>query len=179
MYDDIAHQSRTVVASTAVTIVCGAALRLLFAALDAARATPHRGIARPIADARSIRAYVESVVVAAFILLAGMEFVDLALAGQPFDDVGDLLDGSIWLAVGVTLPVALAAAYGTVRVARWAAAAQFIAIRMIGAWFVRRARRSNAARFGPRRPLAYFTHTPALTRSATRRGPPPSLTTAR
>jgi hypothetical protein len=178
-YDDIAHQSRAVMAYTALTIVCGVTIRLLFAALDAARTAPRSRNVRAIVDARSIRAYPALVVVAAFILLTGMEFVDLAAAGHPCADIGDLLGGSIWLGVAITLPVALGAAYAASRVVRWATAVHLIAIRMIGTWFVRRARPANAARFGSRRPLPYFTRTPALTRSATRRGPPARLTTAK
>lgn len=144
-YDDIAHQSRAVMAYTALTIVCGVTIRLLFAALDAARAAPRSRSARAVVDARLIRAYTALVVVAAFILLIGMEFVDLAAAGHPCDDVGDLLGGSIWLGVAVTLP------------------------------------RSHSARRMP--PAASRAGPPpcisSLTRSATRRGPPARLTTAK
>ena len=171
-YDDIAHQSRTVMMSTALVLIGGAALRFLLAALDAARPGPYHRRANAIGEVTARRTFVALVVGAAFALVVGMEFVDSAFAGLPCDDIGDLLGGSIPLGSGVTLASALAVALAAVRVARWATIAHGMTVRKFGTWFVRRCRPASSARsvrrlrFRPSNPLI------ALMRNVTRRGPP-------
>jgi len=177
-YDDVAHQSRAVISCTALAVVAGAALRLLLAALDGVRTVPHRRSPLNVVDPRSLGMFVLLVVAASLVLLAGMEMADLAIAGQSFDDCADLLGGSIWLGAGVTLPIALSAAYLVGRIARWATVVEVFAIALVSAWFMRRERRTPAARVGSRRTLRSFARLPALARSTPRRGPPPFLTTA-
>jgi hypothetical protein len=177
-YDDITHESRTMIACTALAVVAGGALRLLFAALDAARTLPRRSHASVTVNPRSLRSFVVCVVAATFVILGAMELIDLTFAGQPFDNVAGLLGGSIWLGIGITLPVALCAAFAVARVAHWVTIVQVLAIGLVAALFVSRTRRTFAARCGLRRTLRFLRHAPALTRSTPRRGPPAALTIA-
>jgi len=177
-YDHIAHASRAVISCTALAVVAGAALRLLLAAFDAVRTAPRRRPPINLVDPRSLGVFVLLVVAVSFVLLAGMEMADLAIAGQSFDDCADLLGGSIWLGAGVTLPIALSAAYLVARIARWASVVEVFAIALVSAWFVRRERRTPARCVGSRPTLRSFTRSPAVARSTPRRGPPSFLTTA-
>ena len=171
-YDDIGHGSRTLISCIGLAILVCAGLHRLIALLDETRAGRslegrHTALARHAGVA-----YTALVVGATFILLVGMESVDLALAGQPLGDAGDLLGGSIVLGIVVTLPAALAVAFGAWRVFRWATLAEFMAIRIIKALLVLGPRRHIATGIRSRAPLRHRVNAPALERSTSRRGPP-------
>jgi hypothetical protein len=107
-YDGIDHRSRSEVFVIAVALGSGALIRALWLALDEARTGRLRS--RPSFEAvfgdRPWR-FALAVVALTIPALAAMECVDILAEGGRVDDPTDLLGGSAWLGLGLTMPIAV------------------------------------------------------------------------
>jgi hypothetical protein len=175
-FDDLAHGSRSFIGYAALAIVASAGLKVFFEAIDIRNGMRDLRRLRTGLQSWSLPVYLAAVVCAAFVLLAAMEFVDLASARQPLDDLGDLFGGSLWLGAGITFSVAAAVACGMWWLARWAYLAREVAGRIAGALLLlARSRASGEITFQARRLVGSCARVPALARSASKRGPPISF----
>ncbi len=173
-YDDVAHGSRTALSCTALAGLATVAMRLLFGLLDEVQG----GSKPPVDDgiltgSRGRFALFASAVAGLTLLcLAGMEAVDLRAAGRAFDDVADLLGGSLWLGLGLTLPFATSVAWVAWRIARWAASVRAFAVRAASALLFERTRRALPIRVSARYALRPTAREARIARRVAKRGPP-------
>jgi hypothetical protein len=174
-YDDVAHGSRSVVSAGALAVLVAAALRSMFALLDRSRAAVRLECARARSQPQVIARYASVVVGLAFALVAGMEILDLTLAGQSIDGIEDVMGGSLVLGFGVTFATALGVAVAAWRFAAWIAGAHRQAIRVLCAIVAQRTRHATAAGIRPRATRLHFVRVPAIARSTRKRGPPLAL----
>jgi hypothetical protein len=172
-YDDVAHDSRTVVAAIAAAALLGAAARSLYVALRSALGKS--GARRAFRIARRAR-FVGSVVALSGPFVLAMEAADAAIAGRTVDDLRDLCGGSIALGATTTAAVALGVALAALAAigffcrsrTRWARALALLVL----------ARRCGGSRFTcpagrRRRPRLVRS---LIIRNAAKRGPPMLLT---
>jgi hypothetical protein len=169
-YDDVAHDSRTVVAAAAAAMLLAGAARSLYTSVLAA-------LGRGGAPAAAIHvgaplAFIGAVTALAVPLLLTMETVDAFAARRDVDDLGDLFGGSILLGLGTTLAVAMLVAAIAYVVLRFFVHARAAVARALGGRFQPRERVSLHAftTRAQRRCLAIAR--PAPTRYVAKRGPP-------
>lgn len=172
-YDGIEHGSRLLITVSLLVALVVVAVRVVCSALDrvvGVRRAMHE--CAPSAVPKAIGRHLVLVVVATFVLLVGMERVDLLVAGQPPDDLADLLGGSFALGIGLTLPLGLAVAAAGWSIARWIRAARLGVIEIVGAWMMSRARHRNGLHTQVRRSRRAPIAQPVFARNTSKRGPP-------
>jgi hypothetical protein len=174
-YDGIDHRSRSEVFVIAVALGSAALIRTLWLALDEARTG--RARSRPTFAAvfgqRPWR-FALAVVALTIPALAGMEFFDIVADGGRLDDPLDLLGGSAWLGLGLTLPAAVFVALMVRSIANLVMGSHRALVTVISRLF------ALLARFGPRvqksalEPGAGvpFRRRSILSRRCGKRGPP-------
>jgi hypothetical protein len=174
IYDTIAHGSRTIMSGTLVAALAVALLVLLRSAVKRRRAARQGSDAGlPAATGpRDTATFLVLVAATAVGLLIAMEAGDVLLAGQSIGDLDDLLGGSIWLGLSVTIPTALGSAFAVRQAARWATTAEIAALRILDALLESRPRTSRCIRLSQRAGRRQPVHVMALSRNASRRGPP-------
>jgi len=169
-YDDVAHDSRTVVAAAAAALLFAGAARSFFTSVLAALgrggspgAAIHVG--SPVAFAGAVTAL-------SIPLLLAMEALDAFAAGRDVDDLGDLFGGSVLLGLGTTLAVAMLTAVCAYAVVRFFLHARAAVARALCGLFLPRERASlhEFTLLARRRCLAGARPAPA--RHAAKRGPP-------
>jgi hypothetical protein len=173
-YDDIAHDSRAVVACAVLGLVLGALGCAVGAALRRARGSEFAFCAG-LRDACPPGALQFAITVngLTFLILGAMEALDVTLAGGRIDDVGDLFGGSLLLGGLIAALCALAAAFGT-RVALHRLARLGRIARRVAAFLRRRTLPSTAP--GIRRPRRRSHATSRyIARRLAGRAPPHSL----
>jgi hypothetical protein len=72
-----------------------------------------------------------AVVGLSILAVAGMETLDGALAGVPADSLADVMGGSVLLGLGLSVPVAIPAALGALRFARFIERARSLLVGII------------------------------------------------
>lgn len=172
-YDDIAHASRTALSGTALATIATIAVRLLVGVIDEAQGRPRPPVEH-VRRGSGARLALFAVAVAGVTLpfIAGMEAADLWAAGRAVDDLGDLLGGSMWLGLGVTLPLAASVAWCAWRITGWAASVRALAVRAATALLVMRSRRTLPVRVSARYALRPAAREARLARRVSKRGPP-------
>jgi hypothetical protein len=128
-YDGVAHDSRVGVVVAAIGLALAAAFGVLWSALQSACRSSARGRRARVVGSPLL--FGAAVVVAVVALVAGMEAIDVVLAGARVDSVSDMLGGSVFLGLALTLPIALCAALGALRVARFVEHATVLLARVI------------------------------------------------
>jgi hypothetical protein len=106
-YDGLDHRSRSDVWTVALTLAIGALLRVVCLALDEARTG--RSTQRPTLDdvfGPGPWRFACAVVALTLPALMTMELFDIVADGRHLDDVTDLLGGSAWLGLSMTMPIA-------------------------------------------------------------------------
>jgi hypothetical protein len=106
-YDGLDHSSRSDVCTVALMLTIGALLRVVWLALSEARTG--RATIRPTFDdlfGRGRWRFVCLVCALTLPALMTMELFDIVADGRRLDDVTDLLGGSAWLGLSITIPVA-------------------------------------------------------------------------
>ncbi len=134
-YDFVGHPSRDLAVSCAILLILTAALRFVSLAFEDAR----RG---RTASCLALEQHVNqvdcrfglAVVALSLAMLLGMEGLDTVLVQGRVADLGDLLGGSVLLALVVTVPIALLAASGVLRTLRLAAASHRDLVAVFGAF---------------------------------------------
>ena len=108
-YDGLAHGSRAFVAGLVLAGAALVAVRYLWELIER-RSGSMPVLLREVRSARgwSRWRFTACVAIVAVVCLAGMEYLDAALAATPIDGAGDLFGGSIALGLGVTLAISLA-----------------------------------------------------------------------
>jgi len=111
-YDGLDHRSRSDVCSVALMLTIGALLHVVWLALSEARTG--RAKIRPTFDELFGPApwrFVCAVSALTLPALMTMELFDIVADGRRLDDVTDLLGGSTWLGLSITIPVAALVAW--------------------------------------------------------------------
>lgn len=137
-YDGVAHDSRVGVVVAAIGLALAAAFGVLWSALQSVRRSSARGRRARIVG--SPLAFGTVIVAAVVALVAGMETIDVALAGARVDSLADMLGGSVFLGLALTIPIALCAAFGALRIARFVEHATVLLSRVIVALVMLRSR---------------------------------------
>jgi hypothetical protein len=106
-YDGLDHGSRSEALLVVLTLAVGALVRFGWLALDEAR-TGRAGARRSFEGTfgRGPWRFVFLVVALTVPVLMTMEVFDVVADGRRLDDVSDLLGGSSWLGMSVTIPIA-------------------------------------------------------------------------
>jgi hypothetical protein len=110
-YDGLDHGSRSEVVAVALSLTLGALLRFVWLALQEARTGRAVSLLR-FEDifGRGPWRFVAAVVALTLPALMTMELFDVVADGRRIDDVTDLLGGSAFLGLGLTIPIAALAA---------------------------------------------------------------------
>jgi len=106
-YDGLDHCSRSDVCAVALTLAIGALLRVVWLAVDEARTgQPTRRATLDDVFGPGPWRFAGAVVALTLPALMTMELVDIVADGRRLDDVTDLLGGSVWLGLSMTIPIA-------------------------------------------------------------------------
>jgi len=170
-YDDVAHDSRTVVATVAAALLLAGAARSLYAGVCAVLG--RRAAAAAIRIGSPI-VFMGAVIGMSVPLLLAMETIDALAARRDIDDLGDLFGGSIALGLGTTLAVAALVGVTAYVVLRFFLRTRAAVARAIGGLFQARERTSLHAFTTLSRQRLLVVAPPAPTRHAAKRGPPKS-----
>ena len=175
-YDALDHRSRGFVACGALALVLCAIAAALRAAIAEARGSEHAFCtllqrALPVSRLR----FTLEILASTFILLLGMEGLDVIIAGQRVDDLTDLLGGSLVLGPAVAIVCAVVCAAGAWLGLRRLAASRHVLAAALATFF-RIAARGGSLRFARLdRPIGFALTAPAIARRLAGRAPPPTL----
>jgi hypothetical protein len=108
-YDFVAHHSRAVAVVGALALTAAALLHVLDVALAEARGGDGislRAVFDNAVPRRTPWRFVALTVVGAILGLMAMEAFDSLASHGTMDDIGDLFGGSLWLGLGIAIPIA-------------------------------------------------------------------------
>jgi len=168
-YDDVAHDSRTVVAAAAAALLLAGAARSLYASVRAALG--RRNVAAAIRIESPI-VFIGAVIGMSVPLLLAMETIDAIAARRDVDDLGDLFGGSIALGLGTTLAVAALVAVTAYVVLRFFLRTRAAVARAIGGLLQARERAPQRAFSTLARQRRLVVARATRVRHASKRGPP-------
>jgi hypothetical protein len=132
-YDGLDHRSRSDVCSGALTLAIGAVLRFVWLALDEARTglAPIRPTFDDVFGHGRLR-FVSAVVALTLPALMTMELFDVVADGRRLNDVTDLLGGSAWLGLSITLFIATLVALTVRSIAKLVMSSHCTLVKVIG-----------------------------------------------
>jgi hypothetical protein len=174
-YDGLDHRSRSEALIVSLALLFGALLRVAWLALDEARTG--RAAARPSFDdvfGRERWRFIFTVVALTLPVLVTMELFDIVADGRRLDDVADLLGGSVWLGLGITIPFAALVAQAVRSIAKLVMSSHRALVTVIGRLFALLARlHRQVEKRTPKPSVGILIHRRSiLSRPSGTRGPP-------
>ncbi len=175
-YDANEHASRADVLVLALGLAFAGIGRVLGSALHEAR-TGHAAPALTAAGivGRDGRRFVFAVIVLSLPMLMAMELFDVVGAGGRVDDIADLLGGSAWLGLGVSIPVAALSGSLVRQAARMLLGSHRTLVAALGRLMalLARSRGGSTGRRTRADVVTWQPHRSIITRGPSKRGPPP------